>query len=146
MRIKHFLPILAAFSCLGAAGQFKKGDRMAGASVASMVFNSGSSDITVASIGSNKSVIKDHNILINPSMGWFIADKTVIGGQLSLNPYGGKTSYEQNGTTYQSDKSTSYNIGLGGYVRHYLKGSDLLPFVQLGINGGFTNLKTSIDA
>lgn len=142
MRIKSFLAVSAAFCCLTAAGQFKKGDRVIGASVASLVFNSGTSDITVASIGSNTSLIKNHNILINPSMGWFMGEHSVVGIQLTLNPYGGKTSYEQNGSTYQSDKSNSYNVGIGGYFRQYLKGKELLPFVQLGLNGGLSNLKT----
>lgn len=142
MKISRFLTLVAAFCCLNAMAQFKKGDRMVGTTMASLILNSGTSDITVASIGSNTSIIKNHNILLNPSMGWFMDDHSVLGAQLNLNPYGGKTSYEQNGSTYQSDKSNSYNFGIGGFFRHYLKGGVLLPFVQIGLNGGFSNLKT----
>lgn len=142
MKIKPLLFIFALVSCFFANAQFHKGDRVIGASVASLVFNSGSSDITVANIGSNTSVIKNHNVLVNPSMGWFMGDHSLLGVQLSLNPYGAKTTYEQNGSTYQSDKSNSYNLGIGGYFRQYLKGRDFLPFVQLGLNGGLSNLKT----
>ncbi len=143
MRIKPFLTVLAVVFCFSVHAQFHKGDRVIGASVASLVFNSGSSEIAVTNIGSISSVINNHNILINPSMGWFMGEHSLVGVNLILNPYGGKTSYEQNGSTYQSDKSNSYNLGIGGYFRHYLKGKDLLPFFQLGLNGGLSNLKTN---
>lgn len=115
---------------------------MLGASVASLIFNSGTSDITVASVGSSSSKITSYNVVINPSMGWFLSDKTVVGVNLDLNPSGNKTTYEQSGTTFQSDKSTSYNLGFGLFARQYLKGNDFLPFGQISINGGFSNLKT----
>ena len=123
--------------------QFKKGDRMIGASVATIFYNSGTSDITVASIGSNKSVNTSYGISITPSMGWFISDKTVVGGTLNINPNGEKVSYEQNGTTYQSDKSNRFNLGLGAFARNYFSGhSSWNPFAQVSVNGGFSSLKT----
>lgn len=125
------------------SAQFKKGDRMAGATVGTVLFNSGTADISVAQIGSNTSKVTSYNISINPSLGWFISEKTAVGASLNINPTGNKTTYEQSGSTYQSDKSTSFNIGAGGFVRHYLGSSGgLLPFGQLGINLGISNLKT----
>jgi len=137
-----YLVILLCSFCTAKA-QFVKGERMVGASVASLVFNSGTADITVAQIGSNTSRITSYNVSIMPSMGWFISNKTVVGASLNINPNGNKTTYEQNGSTYQSDKMHSYNIGLGGYARHYLNGNGgLAPFGQLSLNAGFSNLKT----
>lgn len=116
---------------------------MVGSSVSSIVYNSGNADVSVAQIGNSTSRITNYNILINPSMGWFISDKTVIGAVLNLNPNGTKSTYEQNGSTFQSDKSNSFNIGLGGFVRHYLNTTgSLYPFGQFGLNVGLSNLKT----
>jgi hypothetical protein len=142
MRIR----LLAAFLAIGAFSanaQFKKGNIMAGANVGNVLFNSGTSDITVEQIGSNTSKITSYNVSLNPSLGWFISDKTAVGGALSINPTGNKTTYEQSGTTYQSDKYNNFNIGLGGFVRHYFGSSgSMLPFGQFGVNFGISSLKT----
>lgn len=123
--------------------QFNKGDRMVGASVGSILYNTGSADITVASIGSNTSLIKSYSVSIIPSLGWFISGNTAVGFSANLNPNGQKTTYEQNGSTYQSDKSNGFNIGVGGFVRNYFKSSgSLLPFGQAALNAGISNLKT----
>jgi hypothetical protein len=138
-----FLSVLFILSFSVANSQFSKGERMIGASVASLVFNSGDADITVTSVGSNKSKVTNYNVTIQPFMGWFITSHTVVGASLNLNPFGNKTTYEQNGSTYQSDKSNSYNIGIGGFARQYLNSkSNLLPFGQFSLNGGMSNLKT----
>lgn len=126
-----------------ASAQFAKGDRMVGTSVGSVLYNSGNADISVDQIGENKSKITSYNLSITPTMGWFISENTAIGASLNINPTGNKTTYEQNGSTYQSDKSNNFNIGIGGFVRHYLKSSgSLLPFGQLGFNLGISSLKT----
>lgn len=123
--------------------QFKKGMRIVGTNIGSVLFNSGSADITVTSIGSNTSKITNYNVSINPMLGWFISDKTVVGATLNINPNGQKTTYEQGGTTYQSDKSHGYNIGAGGFVRNYFNGKNsMMPFGQISLNGGLSNLKT----
>lgn len=126
-----------------ADGQFKQGDKMIGTSVGTIFFNSGNSDISVANIGTNTSKITSYGVTVNPSYGWFVSDNTVIGATLNINPNGQKTTYEQNGSTYQSDESNGFNIGAGGFVRNYFPGSgSLLPFAQASINGGLSNLKT----
>src|SRR5262245_38675218 len=144
MRLKNCMFFAVILTTNTAAlAQFKKADRMVGASIGSIVFNSGTSDITVSSIGSNESKIMNYNFSINTLMCWFISEHTVVGATLNINPFGNKTTYEQNGSTYQSDKSNSYNIGLGGFVRHYLNHkAALIPFGQLGLNAGLSNLKT----
>jgi hypothetical protein len=127
----------------GAVAQFAKGDRMVGASVASLFFNAGNSDITVTSIGTNKSTNRNYGVNIAPSLGWFISGRTVAGATLVINPNGQKITYEQNGSTYQSDKSNGFNIGIGGFVRNYFSDkSTLLPFGQVSLNAGLSNLKT----
>ncbi|HWR33085.1 MAG TPA: hypothetical protein VN451_06150 [Chitinophagaceae bacterium] len=136
------ISLLLIFS-LVAGAQFKKGNMMAGANVGSVLFNSGSSDITVAQIGGNTSKITSYNVNLGPSLGWFISDKTAVGASLNINPSGNKTTYEQSGSTYQSDKITNFNIGIGGFVRHYFGHSgSMIPFGQFGINAGISSFKT----
>lgn len=140
---KYFFSALVCLAGPATKAQFSKGDRMAGASVASVIYNSGSSDISVDQIGNSRSVTSSYNINISPSLGWFISEKTAVGGSLILNPAGSKVSYEQNGSTFQTDKSNSFNIGLGGFVRHYLGNSGkMLPFGQFGFNAGISSLNT----
>ncbi|MBI3139854.1 MAG: hypothetical protein HYZ15_14845 [Sphingobacteriales bacterium] len=124
-------------------GQFSKGDRMLGATVGTLVFNSGNADIAVISIGSNTSKVTSYGLTVNPSLGWFVSGNTVLGATLNLNPNGQKTTYEQSGSTYQRDKNNGFNIGFGGFARNYFSaGSSLLPFAQLALNGGLSSLKT----
>ena len=122
--------------------QFTRGDRMAGATVSTLLFNSGTADINVASIGSNTSRITSLTVNIGPSLGWFISEKTAVGATLNINPNRQKTTYEQGGSTYQSDQQTGFNFGLGGFVRNYFPGKNLLPFAQFSLNGGLNTTKT----
>ncbi|MBK6936395.1 MAG: hypothetical protein IPH18_05575 [Chitinophagaceae bacterium] len=70
--LKNYLLPILILANITANAQFKKGDKMAGASVAAIVFNSGSSDISVANIGDNKSKNTNYSINISPSLGWFV--------------------------------------------------------------------------
>lgn len=144
MHIRKAFFILGLFFAVNATNaQFKKGNMMAGAHVGSVLFNSGTSDITVAQIGTNTSKITSYNVNIGPSLGWFISDQTAVGAVLNINPSGNKTSYEQSGSTYQSDKNSNFNIGIGGFVRHYFgQSGSMMPFGQIGINGGVSTYNT----
>jgi hypothetical protein len=138
-----FLPLFLVVISVAANAQFKKGTRMVGSNIAMVVFNSGTSDITVAQIGSTTSKITNYNINISPFMGWFINNKTAVGITLNANPQGNKATYEENGSTYQKDQTNSFNIGLGGFVRNYFKNTgNLLPFGEIALNAGVSNLKT----
>ena len=130
-KILCLIPLLLLLTIVVNA-QFKKGMRMVGAGIGSALYNSGSSDISVASIGSNKSRITSYNITINPMLGWFISDNTVVGATLNINPNGQKTTYEQTGTTYQSDKSDGYNIGVGGFARNYFQSNGSIDAIWPG--------------
>lgn len=141
----HKYSVLFIFGLTGLAanGQFSKGDRMVGATVGSVIYNSGNADITVDQIGSNTSRTTSYNFSLNPTLGWFISENTAVGGSLNINPNGNKISYEQNGSTFQSDKISGFNIGLGGFVRHYLNSSSkMIPYGQFGFNFGISSLKT----
>ena len=141
-KISLFCLFLMANS-IAVNAQFSKGDKMVGASIASIVFNSGNADISVASIGNNISKITNYGVSITPTVGWFISDKTAVGVTLNINPNGQKTTYEENGSTYQSDKSNGFNIGIGGFIRNYFSGKTAwMPYGQFGLNGGISNLKT----
>jgi len=107
-----------------------------------VLFNPGIADISVASIGSNTSRITGYNVSLSPSVAWFLSEKTAVGITLNLNPNHQKTTYEQSGSTYQSDQNTSFNFGLGGLVRNYFAGKTWLPFAQFSLNGGLSTLKT----
>lgn len=123
--------------------QFKKGDKILGASVGSIFFNTGTSDQVVTSIGSTTAKITGFGISISPSSGWFISDNTAIGVLVNISPSGQKTTYEQNGSTFQKDKLNNFSIGTGGFIRSYFSHSgSFLPFGQAGINGGINSLKT----
>jgi hypothetical protein len=138
-RILLFTMLLAGFNL---AAQFKKGDKMVGATVGSFVFHSGSGEIVVDQVGDATSKVTEYNFNFTPSLGWFISEHTVAGAAVTINPFGNKSTFENNGTTYQSDKSNTFNAGLGGFVRHYFKGGNTLrPFAQAGINFGISNLK-----
>ncbi|MBK8951331.1 MAG: hypothetical protein IPM85_02190 [Chitinophagaceae bacterium] len=140
--LKNYLLPILILANITANAQFKKGDKMAGASVAAIVFNSGSSDISVANIGDNKSKNTNYSINISPSLGWFVSENTAVGFSLNINPTSQKVTYEQTGSTYQSDKASNFNIGVGGFARNYFsKGGSLLPFGQASVNAGISSYK-----
>jgi len=135
--------ILILFLPITALAQFSKGDKMVGTTIASVVVNSGTADITVSSIGENTSKINTYNIAVQPSIGWFLSEQTVFGAGININPTGNTTTYEQGGNTYQKDKMNTFDFGVGVFARHYLNGKNLLPFAQIALNGGIASLKTS---
>ena len=71
---------------IATSAQFNKGDKMVGASVASIFFNSGNADISVASVGNNISKITSYGVSITPSVGWFISEKLLLEQRLILIP------------------------------------------------------------
>jgi len=144
MQIKKFLllSILAAVS-ISARTQFKKGDKMAGASVGSVLYNSGSAEVSFPSFNGYTSKTTSYGLRIEPTLGWFISDKTAVGVSLNINPTGEKIRYEDGGTTFQEDKSNSFNIGIGAFGRNYFStDKDWMPFGQFGFNLGMNTMNT----
>lgn len=138
---KIFLPalLLILFSC-GAAAQFKKGKRMAGASVGSILFSSGKSEYsypapTTGFTSTNNRI----SISGNPSMGWFVSDNTAIGAQLVIGYAKSKITDESaaTGNTFNKNNSSSFNLGVGGFARNYFSSaSEAKPFGQFSLNFG----------
>lgn len=141
MRKKLLLVITGFCISIITQAQFNKGDKMAGATVFSGSFNSGKSEQEVTSIGSTSANVTRHSVLFTPAMGWFLNSRLVIGGTLNLSKAGQKTTYESpGGITFQQDKSSEFNIGLGAFARNYLgNSSSLIPFIQAGFNLGISN-------
>ncbi len=123
--------------------QFKRGDRMVGASVGNIFFNAANATQTVESVGSLDYTTRQFGLSINPSIGWFISEKTVVGASLNINPTSSKTTYESGGSSFQEDQDNSFAIGFGGFARNYFAGSgSFMPFAQLGLNAGINTRKT----
>lgn len=128
-----------------ASGQFKKGMRMAGADIGSIFFNSGTADVSYPSPTTGyTSKTTSFGLSIAPSMGFFISENLAIGVTSNINPTSSKTSYEASGNTYQEDKSSVFNIGIGAFARNYFASgsSSFKPFGQLSINMGVSSQHT----
>ncbi|MBL7747604.1 MAG: hypothetical protein JNM19_09280 [Chitinophagaceae bacterium] len=139
-KIKCFFTSILLLSACVVNGQFAKGDRMAGASVGSIFFNSGNADVTFPQSRGYSSTSSGYGLRIEPSFGWFITEKTAIGASVNINPTGQEIRYEDLGTTFQEDKNTNFNIGVGGFIRNYFGGaSSFRPFGQFGFNAGINS-------
>lgn len=115
---------------------------MVGTTVGSIFFNSNSSDVSFPAPTLGYTVkTSSFGTAINPSMGWFISDKTAVGVNLAINPSHSKTTYELS-NTFQKDEVNSFDIGAGGFVRHYFTGASFIPFAQAGVNAGIRTSKT----
>jgi len=118
---------------------------MAGASIGSVFFNSGTSDVSFPPPTTGfSSKITSFGVNISPSIGWFISENTAVGVTLAINPSSNKTSYESGATTFQQDKSNTFNIGAGGFARSYFNSStSFMPFGQFSLNLGMSTQNTS---
>lgn len=121
--------------------QFKKGMRMVGASVGSAFFNSGKAEYNypppTTGYTSNSN---GFGITLNPSIGWFISDNTVLGALVNFGYSHQKIFNTSNGTTYKRDISNNFNPGIGGFVRNYFTSNGTLkPFGQFNLNFGISS-------
>jgi len=123
--------------------QFKKGDQMAGASVGSLFFNAGRTEVSFPDFSGYTGKTSAWGLRIEPTMGWFITDKTVIGASLNISPGSEKIRYEDNGTTFQEDRTSTFHIGVGAFARHYFNtGNVFMPFGHFGFNTGLHTMNT----
>jgi hypothetical protein len=135
------LCLLGISTCIFA--QFKQGDKMVGASLGSVLYNSGSSTVSFPAFSGYESKTNSYGIRVEPVVGWFISDETVIGVSINIHPFGQKVRYQDAGTTFQEDKSSNFDVGLGGFARHYFgAGGGFLPFGQAGFNLGMSSANT----
>lgn len=120
--------------------QFKKGDVMAGASLASLFYNSGTLDVSFDDFPGYDGKTSSFGLRIEPAIGLFLSEKAAVGFTLNLNPSGQRESFSVNNTTFQEDNSNSFNLGVGIFARNYFgAGSSWMPFGQLGVNAGFAS-------
>jgi hypothetical protein len=137
---KCFLAGFLLINSITIHAQFKKGDKMVGASVGSIFFNSGGADVSFPQVRGYSSHSTGYGLRLDPALGWFISEKTVIGASFLINPSGQKVRYEDLGTTFQEDKSSNFNIGVGGFARNYFgDGNSFIPFGQFGFNAGINS-------
>jgi hypothetical protein len=125
---------------ISANSQFAAGTRMAGVSVGSVFVNTGNADQTVTGIGSRLVKVNGFGASLVPSLGWFVSENTVVGGSFNLNVFNNKNIFEENGNTFQKDKTGSFDIGIGGFARNYFKSSgSVLPFGQISLSAGISS-------
>src|SRR5258706_5275354 len=97
--------------------QFKKGMRMAGATIGNSFFNSGKSDYSYpAPTQGYTSNSTNYGFSLTPSMGWFISGNTVICALLNAGYTHQKDFNESANTTFIKDISNSFTIGIGGFA------------------------------
>ena len=113
---------------------------MVGVSVGNFFFNSGGADVSFPQVRGYSTHTSSWGLNIEPAMGWFISGNTVIGGTINIKPGSQKTRYEDSGTTFQEDKTSSFNFGLGAFVRNYFGANknSFMPFAHFGLNGGIS--------
>jgi hypothetical protein len=117
--------------------QMVKGTRMVGATVASSLFSSGTTDVT----GPNQLAVeqsnKNFNLQLTPSMGWFVSENTVVGASLLVGVNNQSATNKSAGVSYKEDKSKNLDAGLGGFARVYLRSTgSLRPFAHLHFTAG----------
>ncbi len=140
-----FFSLVVLYSGSHCLGQFKKGMRMVGAELGTAFFTAGSSDVSYpAPTNGYTAHTTQFGLNIGPTIGWFISDHSVAGFSLFINPTSNKTDYSSSGSTYEQDKLSGLNLGIGGYARNYFKSSSsFMPFGQVGLNLGVSNQKSS---
>ncbi|MEO7983303.1 MAG: hypothetical protein ABI688_04400 [Bacteroidota bacterium] len=140
---KGFFAVILLLVSMNAAAQFARGDKMVGTSIGSIFFNSGGADVSFPQVRGYSSKTSNYGLKLEPIFGWFISDKTVVGAGVNINPTNQKVRYEDLGTTFQEDKSTSFNIGIGAFIRNYFtNNSSFIPFGQFGFNTGISSAST----
>jgi outer membrane protein W len=143
MRLILFLFFTGVFIQPAAHAQFTRGDKMVGASLASVFANSGSSTVSFEGFSGYTAKTSSYGVRIEPSVGWFVSDKTAVGFILNVNPTGRKERYSDAGTTFQEDRSKSFSIGAGVFIRNYFSANGAwMPFGQAGVNGGISSTTT----
>ncbi|HET6995368.1 MAG TPA: hypothetical protein VFI06_10330 [Chitinophagaceae bacterium] len=120
-KLATVIPVLLMTLAINA--QFKKGDKMVGASVGTMFFNHGNTNISTNVTVSNTSN-DNFGISFNPSLGWFLNEKTAVGITPLISYSKQKVLGKSvDGKTFLKDESSRYSFGIGGFARYYLPGS-----------------------
>ena len=138
--------ILFVFTLLGASvsyGQFTKGTRTVGFNVGSIGFSSLSSTYEPTNGGATGSSGNNNfNISLNPTMGWFINEKILVGGSININLNNSKYT-EGN---YLTNKGNTFTSGVGGFGRYYLGTSGFMPYGQVSLAAAFGTGTETLNA
>lgn len=143
MQIRYMIFGLLFLTGNSINAQFNKGDRMIGAAIGSVYINSGSSVVSFPSFNGYDTKSSGFGLRIEPTMGWFLSEKTAVGASININPTSNKVSYLSGGTTFQQDKSNRFDIGVGAFARNYFSANNtFMPYGQFGFNFGISSLNT----
>lgn len=138
--------VLFAFILLSTSvtyGQFTKGTRTVGINVASVGFSSLASTYEPTGGGSTGSSGNNNfNISITPSMGWFLNENMLVGGNLNINFNGAKYT-EGN---YLTSKANTFTGGVGGFGRYYFGTSGFMPYGQVSAGVAFGGGSEDLNA
>ncbi len=138
--------VLFAFILLSTTvtyGQFTKGTRTVGINVASIGFSNLSSTYEPTSGGSTGSSGYDNfNISITPSMGWFLSENVLVGGNVNFN----FSAVKYTEGNYLTSKSNTFTAGIGGFGRYYFGKSGFMPFAQASLGAAFGSGTENLSA
>jgi hypothetical protein len=124
--------------------QFKKGDKMAGASIGTIFFNHGNTDLST-SISISTTSYDNFGISFNPMFGWFIKDNIAVGIMPNVGYNKQKIlGKSPSGTTFLKDESSRYNIDIGGFARYYFNTTNVKTrlFGQYNLSVGLGGSKS----
>lgn len=136
--MKHFFICLALFLSVNSFAQFQKGTRTVGFNIGGISFTGNSTSYEQQQVGTGKTATNNFNVSLNPSMGWFVSENVLIGGNIGVN----FSSTKKDGGGAES-KSNTITIGVGPFARYYFGNSGFLPYVQASIFAGFGSGKGS---
>jgi hypothetical protein len=126
--------ILLLFISVTLFAQNKKGNLLVGVNFGSTGFSFGNSESSYSGTSTVfKSKSNSFSLYINPNIGFYLSDKTVFGGNITLGPSSYKYDYNNTGTSVTStSKTNSFYVGIGPFLREYLgdNKSKGAPFIQ----------------
>ena len=119
---KVILVVLSGFACLMyVKAQTTKGDLFIGASIGSTSYSSVDQNYNYADGNYTKDNVKGYNISLSPSVGVFLSDYFIVGGNLGLNYT--QEQVNENNTEAVVITSSSTTIasmfGIGPFMRYY---------------------------
>src|SRR5262245_18142179 len=138
-KIFSFLFFLLA-ACFVSRAQFQKGDRMVGASMGTIFYNSSKTVYTYPppTTGFTRHS-SNYGSSLTPNCGWFINESTATGATFTL-AYTHSEYFDEdeaNGNSFTKDESNNFNVGAGACARTYFSSSGkFYPFGQIGFNFG----------
>jgi hypothetical protein len=124
--------------------QFKKGDKMAGAFVGTVLFNHSSTDLST-SISISTTSNDNFGITFKPMFGWFVNENIAVGIMPDVGYKKQKILGKlPSGTTFLKDESSRYNFDIGGFARYYFNTTNVKTrlFGQYDISVGLGGSKS----